>query len=148
MLLSSFFFFLRKTKSELPVSGWSTDCGEREGGGRKKRRGCAFPHWPRSQTPERFAGLHSRTWGFSFVTVCVKRLLREEERSVGEREKNATDFRIKSCFLCKSSVISIRARQKRGEAAFFSTGNSDFSQPVDTRSSFGGLREPSRRLSC
>lgn len=36
--------FLRKTKSELPVSGWSTDCGEREGGGRK-RRGCAFPHW-------------------------------------------------------------------------------------------------------
>lgn len=25
--------FLRKTKSELPVSGWSTDCGEREGGG-------------------------------------------------------------------------------------------------------------------
>lgn len=38
------FFFSRKTKSELPVSGWSTDCGEREGGGRK-RRGCAFPHW-------------------------------------------------------------------------------------------------------
>lgn len=31
------FFFLRITKSELPVSGWSTDCGEREGGGRRRR---------------------------------------------------------------------------------------------------------------
>ncbi|KAG7493804.1 hypothetical protein JOB18_016460 [Solea senegalensis] len=37
-----------KTKSELPVSGWSTDCGEREGGG-GRRRGCAFPHWLCSQ---------------------------------------------------------------------------------------------------
>lgn len=43
-------FFLRKTKSELPVSGWSTDCGEREGereggsegeGGAHSRIGCA-----------------------------------------------------------------------------------------------------------
>lgn len=41
-------FFLRKTKSELPVSGWSTDCGEREGereGGSEGGRGCTFPHW-------------------------------------------------------------------------------------------------------
>lgn len=40
-------FFLRKTKSELPVSGWSTDCGEREGereGGSEGGRGCTFPH--------------------------------------------------------------------------------------------------------
>lgn len=38
------FFFLRKTKSELPVSGWSTDCGEREGGGREKKEGGAHSH--------------------------------------------------------------------------------------------------------
>lgn len=52
--------FLRKTKSELPVSGWSTDCGEREGEGRE---GVRIPTLAVQPTPRRFAGLHSRTWG-------------------------------------------------------------------------------------
>lgn len=56
-------FFLRKTKSELPVSGWSTDCGEREGERERGGKGVHIPALAVQPTPGCFAGLHSRTWG-------------------------------------------------------------------------------------
>ena len=63
--------FLRKTKSELPVSGWSTVCGEREGGreGEEEEKGVRIPALAVQPTPGRFEGLHSPNMGFNFVTV-------------------------------------------------------------------------------
>lgn len=68
-------FFLRKTKSELPVSGWSTQTGgEREGekeGGAHSHIGCAASSGGLCGTPR-------PNMGFTFLTVCVKWLERIE----------------------------------------------------------------------
>ena len=87
-------FFLRKTKSELPVSGWSTDCGEREGGGGREEKGVRIPALAVQPNSRALCGTPRNEHGVQFCHRPSARSEREGKRhgeAILKRDKSACE---------------------------------------------------------
>lgn len=135
------YFILRKTKSELPVSGWSTDCGERG----REEKGVRIPALAVQPNSKALCGIPHPEHGVQFC----HRSTAESDSGARERTGKATvnaGIRKKSVRFVRrrTRLISIRARlaqsgekegeEKEGEERLY--WNSDRSPCLDPRDSF------------